>query len=671
MYRPGELLISGGADPTRADTTSEYGDALGGTSTVIAVDLNGSTPLMTSIDSLSDARVNHNSVVMPNGEVLVTGGESWGRVFSDRFAVTTSEIWNPDTGEWRAADSISSPRTYHSWAVLLEDARVMTGGGGLCGDCGVNHRSAQVFTPAYLLNSDGSDAVRPEIGSVASTLYAGERLVASVQNAPSDLRFSLVRFSSVTHSINTDQRWIPVDSTEIESGLHSVELPVNPNVLIPGRYWLFAYSRDGAPSVGHPVLIEAGSRTSDSVPILPQSASIEVRSDADSDLSISAFEPDGQSLLFSVDNLPPGLQLDRTLCPAQFPGESCGVPRLSTQLVASAAPCGCCAPSRFGVAAHVQQRQRLCRKIAASLHVWQIREGAAVATPADTVVSRSRPTTTSIAADTCSPVNAARWCRWLSVALGGGVAVGLYSSDKTTLTVHHFDAAGTDLQQLPSRQLLLVSVRQKPAFGSFQHSDRQFDVLGVPVSDRAGRNWTVGCALPAGNPVVRRAALRMIRLAAAWLGEPAGDSPPCETAFLERLDQAESAVHAAQTLVDTLAASVEAPVQVSYLSTASGGRMSLRAVSGRPCPAQSSPWLASLKRVAREYRVQPRPCGDWHRSPLAQCCRGVAVGACRVGVCRRDCAIPRDRRGRSHRPGAAYGQRAARGLCRHSGSCAW
>ena len=311
MYRPGELLISGGADPTRADTTSEYGDALGGTSTVIAVDLNGSTPLMTSIDSLSDARVNHNSVVMPNGEVLVTGGESWGRVFSDRFAVTTSEIWNPDTGEWRAADSISSPRTYHSWAVLLEDARVMTGGGGLCGDCGVNHRSAQVFTPAYLLNSDGSDAVRPEIGSVASTLFAGERLVASVQNAPSDLRFSLVRFSSVTHSINTDQRWIPVDSTEIESGLHSVELPVNPNVLIPGRYWLFAYSRDGAPSVGHPVLIEAGSRTSDSVPILPQSASIEVRSDADSDLSISAFEPDGQSLLFSVDNLPPGLQLDR------------------------------------------------------------------------------------------------------------------------------------------------------------------------------------------------------------------------------------------------------------------------------------------------------------------------------------------------------------------------
>ncbi len=310
MYRPGELLITGGVDPTTASQVSEFGQSLYGTETALTVDINGATPTIEHAADMAHARVNHNAVVMPNGEVLVVGGEAWGYLFNDRFSAFENEIWNPDTKTWRVADRLSSPRNYHSWAMLLQDATVIAGGGGLCGDCGANHPTAQVFTPSYLYAPDGSLLTRPELKSLGSTLYAGENVYVSVPNAPENLQFSMVRFSSVTHSINTDQRWLPVESMEIDDGVFDLALPANPNVLIPGNYWLFAYSESGAPSVGLPVLIESGERSSNSAPILPDLVTVEFDSQAFVDFEINAFEPDGESMLFSVESLPAGLTLD-------------------------------------------------------------------------------------------------------------------------------------------------------------------------------------------------------------------------------------------------------------------------------------------------------------------------------------------------------------------------
>ncbi|MEM7378398.1 MAG: galactose oxidase-like domain-containing protein [Pseudomonadota bacterium] len=311
MYRPGKILVSGGADPIRTDATSEFGNLLGGTETAVTVDVTGANPVVTPVESMRYARVQHNAVVLPNGEVLVVGGDAWGKLFSDRFAVHESEIWNPDTETWRTADSVSTPRTYHSWAILMQDGRVMSGGGGLCGTCGVNHRTAQVFTPPYLYNADGSAAARPALGTVSATLHAGESLYASVGSTASEPKFALVRLSSVTHSINSDQRWIPLTPSTLSPGVFQLDLPSNPNVLIPGHYWLFAYDDTGTPSMGHLVQIEAGQRNSDSPPVVPSAVSLEIEPGTAVDLTVSLFEPDGQSVLFTVDALPPGLTLDR------------------------------------------------------------------------------------------------------------------------------------------------------------------------------------------------------------------------------------------------------------------------------------------------------------------------------------------------------------------------
>ena len=75
--------------------------------------------------------------------------------------IAHAEIWNPTTQTFTLDASSAVPRTYHSSAVLVPDGRVLVGGGGPCGDCGVNHLDAEMYSPAYLFNEDGSAADRP------------------------------------------------------------------------------------------------------------------------------------------------------------------------------------------------------------------------------------------------------------------------------------------------------------------------------------------------------------------------------------------------------------------------------------------------------------------------------------------------------------------------------
>ena len=74
-----------------------------------------------------------------------------------------AEIWNPTTQTFTLDASSAVPRTYHSSAVLVPDGRVFVEGGGLCGGCSVNHLDAEIYSPAYLFNEDGSTADRPTV----------------------------------------------------------------------------------------------------------------------------------------------------------------------------------------------------------------------------------------------------------------------------------------------------------------------------------------------------------------------------------------------------------------------------------------------------------------------------------------------------------------------------
>jgi galactose oxidase len=220
---------------------------------VIKLGTVNSPATVTKVSDMQYARSFANSVILPDGKVLVVGGQTFPRPFTDTNAILPAELWDPVTKAWTVVAPVNAPRTYHSVALLLPDATVIAGGGGLCGvGCLQNHADAQIWEPPYLFNSDGTAAARPEIVDVSGTDFeAGDTLQVTTDGAAT---FSLVRYGSTTHTVNTDQRRVPLTTTG-SGPTYSAVLPSDPGVLLPGPWMLFAINGNGVPSVARTIFI--------------------------------------------------------------------------------------------------------------------------------------------------------------------------------------------------------------------------------------------------------------------------------------------------------------------------------------------------------------------------------------------------------------------------------
>jgi galactose oxidase len=220
---------------------------------VIQIGAENQPATVTRVADMAFARAYHNSVILPNGQVFVVGGQSVARNFKDSDSILPTELFDPKTKTWSLMAPLSIPRNYHSVALLLPDARVISGGAGLCGKgCKENHPDAQIWTPPYLLKSDGSAAVRPQIASVSGTTFKAGATIQITTNTAST--FVIIRYASVTHTVNTDQRRIVLKTTA--SGLtYTATLPSDPGVLVAGPWMLFAISEDGVPSIAKTIRV--------------------------------------------------------------------------------------------------------------------------------------------------------------------------------------------------------------------------------------------------------------------------------------------------------------------------------------------------------------------------------------------------------------------------------
>jgi galactose oxidase len=125
---------------------------------------------------------------------------------------------------------------------------VVFAGGGLC-DCAANHWDFEILTPPYLYNTDGTLATRPTIQSSPTSARAGNSIKV-VLNSSNSHTFALIKTSAVTHSVNNDQRRIPLVVTKRDRSTFTVRIPSNTNVTLLGDYFLFAMNGNGVPSIG-------------------------------------------------------------------------------------------------------------------------------------------------------------------------------------------------------------------------------------------------------------------------------------------------------------------------------------------------------------------------------------------------------------------------------------
>lgn len=266
MYETGKILYVGGGGMrnwgggTWPDAKTEVP-----TATAETIDLTSSSPTWQPTDPMKFRRRHMNATVLPDGQVLATGGTSGGGIsiltnIDPGLAVHEAEIWNPATGQWTtlARNNANVMRLYHSVSLLLPDGTVLNGASGDAKTIGPGgaeidvppERNHEIFSPPYLFKG-----ARPTITSAPANVGYGQTFSVVTPNAAQITSVRWIRLGSVTHAFDASAR---ANSLNFQMGDGNVQVtaPVLPREAPPGHYLLFILNRNGVPSVGKIVKIQ-------------------------------------------------------------------------------------------------------------------------------------------------------------------------------------------------------------------------------------------------------------------------------------------------------------------------------------------------------------------------------------------------------------------------------
>jgi hypothetical protein len=239
-YKP-EVIIFGGGSP--ATTTTEI------------IDLSVATPSWSYGPPMTQPRIEMNATMLPNGKIIALGGS-----LNDEDTTTASlnaDLYNTSTNTMSSAGANSYARLYHSVSLLLPDGTVWFAGGNPAR--GTYEPHMEIYSPAYLYNSDGSLATRPSITSVPSgAINYGAAFQVQMPDADAATISSVVlmRAGAVTHAFDMEQRLVGLSYTYTPgSGVLNVTAPPNGNIAPPGYYLLFVLNSSGVPSIAQFVQI--------------------------------------------------------------------------------------------------------------------------------------------------------------------------------------------------------------------------------------------------------------------------------------------------------------------------------------------------------------------------------------------------------------------------------
>ena len=208
------------------------------------IDLSLRSPRWTLMNKMHHKRIHANGVLLPDGNVLVVGGmSSYGHSSDGHGAVYPAEMYDPSLNTWTMMNAQQKPRLYHSTAILLPDARVISMGSNPHAKS--IEKTIEVFSPPYLFRGE-----RPIIMNSPDQITHGQPFSITVNQARQIGQVVLMRPEVLTHVTNTDQRLLELEYRIENDENMTVQGPPTPAHMPRGYGLLFVLNQDGVPSVG-------------------------------------------------------------------------------------------------------------------------------------------------------------------------------------------------------------------------------------------------------------------------------------------------------------------------------------------------------------------------------------------------------------------------------------
>src|SRR5216684_963955 len=293
-YDPKVVIMGGGSPATK---TTEI------------IDMGAATPKWVYGLNMSQARVEMNAVILPNGKVLALGGSmndedtSSLSLNADLVDLSTVNLTSnpPNLGTVSSAGANATQRLYHSVALLLPDATVWLAGGNP--SRGTYNNTMEIYQPAYLFNPDGTMATRPSITSAPSSVSYGNTYSVTTPDAANISSVVLVRNGTATHAFGMDQREVGLSFT-VGSGALTVTPPPNGNIAPPGYYMLFLLNNSGVPSQA--IFLQIGQQPDFTMSASPSAQTVVQGSNTSYTVNVTALGGFSGTVGLSVSGLPAG-----------------------------------------------------------------------------------------------------------------------------------------------------------------------------------------------------------------------------------------------------------------------------------------------------------------------------------------------------------------------------
>jgi FtsP/CotA-like multicopper oxidase with cupredoxin domain len=211
------------------------GSAFDAQQTAEWIDLSVASPTWQALPNLNVARDKVNSVLLPDGRVLVVGGIE---TLPDGGP---AEIFDPEDkmSGFQLGPNMKHIRGYHSAAILLPDGSVIIGG-----DPNGGSTPNERYRPPYFFKP------RPAISGSPVTIGYGAAFSVQTPLPAAIGEVVLLRPGAVTHAFNQNQRYVGCIITGRTATEVHASAPPDGNIAPPGWYLLFLVDTDRVPSLG-------------------------------------------------------------------------------------------------------------------------------------------------------------------------------------------------------------------------------------------------------------------------------------------------------------------------------------------------------------------------------------------------------------------------------------